>query len=66
MEIFNLHSNNKKKIKGLKVTSHKEYDKNGKERTNRYVEFTVVGNNRQWKDFMPVKDFKRLNPEISI
>ncbi|MBU0572691.1 hypothetical protein KKE18_03305 [Patescibacteria group bacterium] len=66
MEIFNLHSNNKKKIKGLKVTSHKEYDKNGKKRTNRYVEFTVVGKNRQWKDFMPVEDFKKLNPEINI
>ena len=66
MEIFNLHSNNKKKIKGLKIASHKEYDKNGKQQTNRYVEFTVIGNNRQWRDFMSLKDFKKLNPKINI
>lgn len=66
MEIFNLHSNSKKKIKGLKIASHKEYDKKGKQRTNQYVEFTVIGNNRQWKDFMPLKDFKKLNPKINI
>ena len=66
MKIFSLHSNKTREIKGLKRTKHKEYDKNGRLRTNHYVEFTVVGNNRQWKDFMPVKDFKRLNPKISI
>ena len=66
MEIYNLHSNDKKKIKNLKVASHKEYDKKGKQQTNQYVEFTIIGNNRQWKDFMPLKDFKRLNPEINI
>ena len=66
MEIFNLHSNSKKKIKGLKIVSHKEYDKNGKKRTNQYAEFTIIGNNGQWKDFMPLKDFKKLNPKINI
>lgn len=66
MEIFNLHSNSKKKIKGLKIISHKEYDKNGKKRTNRYAEFTIIGDNHQWKDFMLLKDFKKLNPEINI
>ncbi len=50
----------------MKVAAHKEYDKKGKKRTNRYVEFTVLGKNRKWKDFMPIKDFKRLNPDIKI
>ena len=66
MKIFNLHSNKERKIKDLKKTSHKEYDKNGVEQTNHYVEFTIVGNNREWTDFMTVKDFKRLNPNITI
>jgi len=66
MEIFNLHSNSKKKIKDLKVVSHKEYDKNGKKRNNKYVEFTIIGKNHQWMDFMLLKDFKKLNPKIII
>ena len=66
MKIFNLHSNSQKKIKGLKKTSHKEYDKNGKMQKNYYVEFTIIGKNREWVDFMSVKDFKRLNPTVNI
>lgn len=66
MKIYNLHSKNKKEIKDLKKSSYKEYDEDGKLKTNHYVEFEVIGKNRTWKDFMPIEDFKRLNPSISV
>jgi len=66
MKIFNLHSNKTRNIKNLKRTSHKEYDENGEMKKNQYVEFTVIGNNGEWKDFMSVADFKKLNPKINI
>ena len=66
MKIKGLHTNNLQEAKNLQKTSHEEYDKYGKLKSNHYVEFTVVGKNRTWKDFMPLKDFKRLNPKITI
>lgn len=66
MKIFNLHTKNKKKIKGLKIVTYKEYDRKGKKCTNEYAEFIVIGNNSEWKDFMPLREFKRLNPDIKI
>ncbi len=66
MKIKSLHTEAPQEAKNIQKTSHKEYDKYGKLKNNHYVEFTVVGKNRSWKDFMPLKDFKRLNPEITI
>lgn len=54
------------KVKNLKLTSHEEYDKSGKLKVNKYVEFMVVGKNRTWPDFMTIKDFKKLNPSLEI
>jgi len=71
IRIYKYHSQKAKDIKlqtvkDLRATSHEEYDKWGKLRKNHYVEFVVVGKNRQWQDFMTVKDFKKLNPGVSI
>ena len=65
-KIFNLHSNDEKNVKDLKAVIHKEYNKNGKMQKNKYVEFTVIGNNSEWRNFMPFKDFKKLNPDVKI
>lgn len=66
MKIKDLHSKKVREAENLKLTKHKEYDKKGKLRINDYVEFTIIGNNSKWKDFMSLKDFKRLNPKIKI
>ena len=66
MKIFNLHTKNKKEAEDFKVVAHEEYDKYGKLQTNKYVEFTIVGKNRSWTDFMPIKEFKKRNPEIKV
>ena len=31
-----------------------------------YVEVTVVGRFRNWKQFYPLKEFKRVNPNIKV
>lgn len=31
-----------------------------------YVEVTIIGKNRQWKNWYPLDEFKRLNPDIEI
>lgn len=66
MQIFNLHTKNKREAENFKVVSHEEYDKKGKLQTNQYVEYTIIGKNRTWTDFMPVEDFKKRNPEIKV
>jgi len=66
MKINSPYSKSKNEIEDLKVTKHKEYDKNGKKVTNSYVEFMIIGKNRSWKNFMSIKEFKKLNPKIKI
>lgn len=66
MEIQSRYATSVKKIKDLKRVSYKEYDKNGKLVNNQYVEFTVIGNNSSWRDFMPLGIFRKLNPHISL
>ena len=66
MQIYNLHSQDTRKAKDFKVIVNEEYDKNGKLRKNRYVQFTLIGKHRQWPDFMAIKDFKRLNPTVTV
>lgn len=66
MKIKTQHSKTIKKVEDVKVTSYEEYDKYGKEKTSKYVEYTVLGNNRSWTGFMPLDKFKKLNPKVNI
>lgn len=67
MKIFNLHTKDERDVADLKVVAYDEYDKKGKMRTNRYVQYTILGKgDRTWTDFMPVKEFKKLNPTITV
>lgn len=66
VKIFNLHSNSAKEVTDLQLVSYEEYGKDGLMQDNKYVKYTVVGHNRTWPDFMPVKDFKKLNPDVQV
>jgi len=71
IKIYKYHTKGKKFIKAqnvedLKVTTHEEYNQFGKLQSNHYVEFTIIGNNRTWPDFMEFDDFKQLNPQIKL
>lgn len=59
-------SKKNREVEGLKVKRHKEYDKYGKQTTNRYAEYTILGNNRKWTGFAPLNEFKKMNPKIKI
>lgn len=63
--LINPHSK-KHKASDLKKTSHEEYDENGVLITNHYVEYTVIGKNRTWTDFMTLEEFGKLNPNIKL
>jgi len=66
MKILSPYSKVKTEVENLEQTSHKEYDKDGKLKKNDYVEFTVIGKNRKWKNFMSLKEFRKLNPKIKL
>ena len=71
IKIYKQHMRGKKFIKemnvsDLNITFYEEYDAMGKLQNNKYVQFTVVGNNRSWTDFMAIDDFRKLNPDIKI
>lgn len=66
MKIASPFSDTKTEVENLKQTTHKEYNQKGKLTNNDYVEFTVIGKNRKWKNFMSLKDFKKLNPNIKL
>lgn len=65
MKIKTLHTNDERDVDDLKVVAYEEYDKYGKLKTNKYVEF-MIQSARPWKDFMPIRDFKRLNPKVKV
>ena len=65
MKIRNLHTKDTREVEDLKVIAYEEYDKFGKMKNNKYVQYTIVSA-RPWIDCMPVKDFKRLNPKIRV
>ncbi len=65
MKIFNLHTNDERDVEDIKVVTYEEYDKNGKMKNNKYVQFTIISD-RSWTDFMPVSKFKKLNPKVNL
>ena len=66
VKIYNLHSDSEKNAEDFKIISSDEYNLDGQLVTNKYVQYTIIGNNRTWPDFMPIEDFKRLNPKIKV
>ena len=65
MKIQNLHTKDMREVEDLKVVTYEEFDKSGKARNNKYVQYTIVSA-RPWTDFMPVKQFKKLNPDVEV
>ena len=34
--------------------------------TKEYIEVVIIGKTRTWKEFYPLEDFERLNPNVVI
>lgn len=65
-KIYNPHTKGPSEAQDFVVRTHQEFNKAGVKRNKRYVEYTVIGKNRQWTDFMTIRDFKRLNPTVTV
>lgn len=65
MKIFNLHTKDLRDVEDVKVVAYDEYNKDGKLCSNKYVQYTITSD-RPWTDFMPVKQFKKLNPDVVV
>ncbi len=66
MLILNPIINKEQSIKNLKVVFYNLPDKKGEMQNVKCVEFTVIGNHSEWKDWLLYRDFKNSNEIINI
>ena len=64
--IYHPEKDRKIEVKDIKLKVNRAYNKMGTEYDQQYVEFTVIGENREYQDFMLLKEFRRHNPEIPV
>ena len=64
MQIYHLRLGKVVEADDLTVTYHQEDDGYGEMTTRTVIEFDVIGNTRTWRDFLPIDDFKLVNPNI--
>lgn len=58
-------STKKQTVKNIKVITHKTKDiRTGDNIEKEYVQYTVIGQNSEWIDWMLLSKFKELNPGI--
>jgi len=53
-------------VRTIKKIKHLIKDINGNEILTDFVEVMVVGKEREWIQYYPLEDFKKLNPNVSI
>jgi len=53
-------------VENLKIVEHILPDEKGKHKPVKYVEFTVIGNNRKWKNGIQYTRFKMANSSVEI
>ena len=64
--IFHCGKDRRIKVKNIKVMINHTYDKYGLDHDQKYVEFTVIGKQIEYQDYMLLEEFKNFNPEIPI
>lgn len=65
-EIYHPIKERKISVRNLALKSHVTPDKRGKYGPQKYVTFTVIGNNREHEDFLLLEDFKEHNPSTHL
>ncbi len=53
-------------VRNVEQKTNRTFNENGNKYNQKYVEFTVIGKNREHQDFMLLKEFKKHNPDIEI
>lgn len=57
----------KRKAESVKVIAHEVPNAiTGEMVTEYYVEVVIAGNVRKWKEWYPLEDFRKRNPEIEL
>jgi len=46
-------------VRGLRIVSYPN-------EAERFVEFTVIGNHREWPMLLPLGSFQQFNPNVSV
>ena len=65
-EIYNPLQKKTRQVKDIQSFSYEDFDDKGQPTTARGVKYTVVGNNREWKDWMPKDLFEEHNPTVKF
>jgi hypothetical protein len=65
-KIFSPVLNKRIKVKRLKIVYHTIPDEHGVDQKVKYVEYTVIGKYKRWKDCMLYEDFKKYNKDVQI
>ena len=55
-----------REVKNLKIVRHEIPDEDGEMKGMKVVEFIVIGNNGEWKNFAEYEKFKLFNKDIDI
>lgn len=55
-----------REVSGLKVVTVQRRDVKGDAVTEEFVEYTVHGRTRDWKDWCPLVRFRELNPGVEV
>jgi len=53
-------------VKDIQTKDHTGYFNDETEETKKIVEFTVIGKQSEWEDWLFFEDFKKANPKIKI
>jgi hypothetical protein len=66
MIIYNSRTKKEQTVKELKIVNYDMPNKNGEVESVKCVEFVVIGQNREWKDWLLYRDFMNSNENIKI
>jgi len=64
MKLIQPTTNEEKEIKDLVIVFHDIPNEFGKMESRKCVEFTIIGNNSEWTDYLYFEDFKETNPVL--
>ena len=66
IKIYHPRKKKEVEVKGLAVKGNKTFNDDGEAIEQEYVEFTVIGQNTEYQDFLLIDDFESNNPTIEI
>ena len=66
IQITNPVDSKTRNAKDLEVAFYEQTSLEGNKETVKGVQFTIVGNNREWVDWIPYNEFIASNPHVTI